>query len=87
METKKINLEEILQAYKSLSSFHPVPDHFIVLAMKEACRQTLELASENALMDVSSKGEETWTTDFYCGPVDDLSINKNSITDTINQID
>lgn len=69
MEKRKVNLEEILHKYffSDQLGFYLEP---MKEAMKEACRQVLELAAENAL---------DW--DDYHG-----TINEESITNTINQV-
>ena len=46
MSERKINLEEILENHIDLNDLPVV--HSIVSAMKEACKQLLELAAENA---------------------------------------
>lgn len=75
---KIINLEEILNNHLSYSSAAPVGElnkHFIILAMKEACKQTLELAAEKinesiADLEYNSENKEL----------------QQSILNTINQI-
>ena len=49
MSERKVNLEEILEKHGQMFIKNSVkhPD-YIMDAMKEACRQTLELAAENA---------------------------------------
>ena len=79
---KEINLTEILK--KSIDNPNNrdlqtlieryVSPHDILEAMKEACRQTLELASKNARCD-SNYGVDISHT-----------INRQSILNTINQI-
>ena len=67
------------------------PDYtynMVLSAMKEACKQTLELAAENAKLNV---GTESGIVTIESGYMDYNSeshvyINKRSITDTINQI-
>ena len=46
MSERKINLEEILENHIDLNDLPVV--HPIVSAMKEACKQLLELVAENA---------------------------------------
>lgn len=46
-------------------------------AMKEACRQTLELASENFEIEYLGGNSD----------INDFRINKQSILDTINQVE
>lgn len=81
MAEKKVNLEEILEKYRQMFIENSVkhPD-YIMDAMKEACRQTLELAAENATTsDVGFYDGEKWNS--Y-----DI-VNKQSILDTINLIE
>ena len=52
MIERKINLEEILKSFLTVETMRlNNPDYtfnMVLSAMKEACRQTLELAAENA---------------------------------------
>jgi len=67
MQRKKINLEEILKLHCNVADYDK---DAILKAMKEAIKQSLELAVENAkCLDVNR------------------NINKQSILDTINQIE
>ena len=94
MSERKINLEEIL--LEEMDKFRlSFPDEnlysteqikeslelpYFKAAMKEACRQTLELAAENAKLEI--------TTSSLVGPpiiLDKPRINKQSILDTIKQ--
>ena len=62
-------------------SFGDVDSRFIITAMKEACRQTLELAAENAKL---------LHTDSMIGGCPECGVedvDKKSITDTINQVE
>lgn len=78
MEKEKIiNLEEILDLHLSLSSQTVPQKQFYISAMRDACKQTLELAAENAQAGVYYDGED----DTYNG-----KIYKQSILNTINQI-
>lgn len=85
MKGKKLNLEEILKSHSNICC-----DDWedVIIAMKEACRQTLELAAENADLiycenecdipeNVVSTGDSEYGS-YY--------ISKKSITDTINQV-
>lgn len=77
---KKIDLEEILKDCNIyLESFSMQKE--ILLAMKEACRQVLELAAENAKTNCCYKLDE-WGMNGYMSH----SVNKESITNTINQV-
>lgn len=83
---KEVNLEEILK--KTIIASAPADfteinyRHFTasIAAMHEACRQVLELASENAeVIKKSRLGENgIWKTEYI--------IIKDSITNTINQL-
>lgn len=74
MNEKKIYLEEILKEYSNIC-FDDYDD--VIIAMKEACRQTLELAAENAQIHIEScMGQKTG----------DSWVDKQSILDTIEQI-
>ena len=83
---KEINLEEILKKYSNVC-FDEFED--ILLAMKEACRQTLELAVENVgFVETTS---ETLNSEEYKPFItaDDntmWTINKESILKTIEQV-
>ena len=93
MSERKINLEEIL--LEEMDKFRlSFPDEnlysteqikeslelpYFKAAMKEACRQTLELAAENAETEKEMLPE--------CGVLKSVGVvNKQSILDTINQI-
>ena len=76
MSERKINLEKILQSKIDTVTLNgnPVYHKFqIINAMKEACKQLLELAAENATYD--------WNDH------EDIIIDKQSILDTIKQIE
>lgn len=82
MSERKINLEEIAklefpekESGYSFETLNAVTKNLIIRAMKEACRQTLELAAENA--------KTKQDPDFYCLQ----NVDKKSITNTINQIE
>ena len=80
--SKKINLEEILKKHSNIC----IDDREnVVEAMKEACKQLLELAAENAEITVKLKENcnelsllDEWTT---------YIVDKQSILNTINQIE
>lgn len=95
METKTVNLEEILlncnfssleilkRVYcadgKNGSMYDRLMD-----GMKEACKQTLELAAENATTHKVQKGGSYHGTLFvpdYC-----INVDKQSILNTIKQV-
>lgn len=80
---KKINLEEILLSivpkncyWEDMQNLTNCPQEYVLSAMKEACRQVLELAAENA------------ETDFDSLPYEELRyfVDKQSILNTIKQI-
>lgn len=90
---KKINLEEILW-----QSFHdngiPKPTHTLAEitqkavkeALKEACRQVLELAAENATITSKTIIEDFKEPPYMRRRVVDV-VEKGSILNTINQIE
>jgi hypothetical protein len=71
---KTINLKEIL---KSKGSFSPINEYLIVCAMKEAVRQVLELAAENAEIETHQNG---------CRECGAWGVSDKSILNTINQV-
>ena len=86
---KKVNLEEILNKHFNLYTAYSVKNREGKLvnvvdkegalkAMKEACRQVLELAAENAELDSEDENDMTGVI---------VSVNRQSITDTINQVE
>ena len=85
----KINLEEILikNIKKIYMEFMPIEDFcnrdriIAINAMKEACQEILRLAAENAKIDVVILRQDEIAIEF--GNV----INKQSILNTINQIE
>jgi len=77
-EMKTINLEEILSKHDKYNDISEELEGSILSAMKEACEQVLELASEN-VDNVIEKSEE----DIYIVLAQEIN---NSILDTINQI-
>ena len=74
---KEINLEEILDNYIGFKIKNEEIKQLNLLAMKEACRQTLELAAENS---------EFYSFDTPKELQNIKEINRRSILDTINQI-
>lgn len=76
---KEIYLEQILYAFcngENAIAKSNVP--FVLKAMKEACKYTLELAAEN------SEINSTETSDDSSGFI--FEVDKQSILDTINQV-
>ena len=76
---KIINLEEILSKHDKYNDISVELESSILSAMKEACEQVLELASEN-VDNVIEKSEE----EIYIVLAQEIN---NSILDTINQIE
>lgn len=79
---KKLNLDEILNMYSSYGEVNDNPRAVVMaseakLAMVEFGKQLLELASENAWVEIETcMGQKTG----------DVWVNKESIIDTINQV-
>jgi hypothetical protein len=87
MSERKINLEEIYNQVvekefegdeQAIRIYKATRAEIDLLAMKEACRQALELAAENAEIDFEL---QPFSSDFAS------VINKQSILDTINLIE
>ena len=93
MSERKVNLEEILnQIYdKEYRSNYKTEysKQCILQAMKEACRQILELAAENAEVRVTENAliEEGSCYTTYDDGVISATSDKQSILDTIKQIE
>lgn len=90
---KEINLEEILESELTGHMYAIVDDtesmkEFIFDAMLSACKQTLELAAENACINVDSQNKGTLFITIIAGESCEtyIEINKQSILETINQI-
>ena len=80
----KINLKEILnrvydKEYRS-SYKTEYSEQCIIEAMKEACRQVLERAADIASVDKIRLG-------IFCAPEYVFVVNRESILDTINEIE
>lgn len=80
----KINLKEILnrvydKEYRS-SYKTEYSEQCIIEDMKEACRQVLERAADNASVDKIRLG-------IFCAPEYAFVVNRESILDTINEIE
>ena len=73
---KTIDLEKILDNYLEVDCDYSYTRESILMAMKEACRQTLELAAENA----TTLKDNDPNMNFY-------TIDKQSILNTINQVE
>jgi hypothetical protein len=78
---KEIDLEKILKSYVTPEVLRVnKPDYtfnMILCAMKEACKQTLELAAENAEIAQNING---------CRECGAWGVSKQSILDTIKQV-
>ena len=93
---KEVNLEEILSEYADVADGYIGYDTEIkdvLRAMKEACKQVLELASENAkIQEVVDDDLDNMEISDYLVSYDDFnscytqSVNKQSIINTINQV-
>jgi hypothetical protein len=96
-----INLEEILFSIipKKIKNegfgFGDVDEKYILLAMKKACKKSLELAAKNVKIEsvfddtgeISEISECIYKPHPYNKRLDEnIRINKQSILDTINQI-
>lgn len=80
---KTVNLDEILKSYLTLEAVRAnKPDYtynMVLSAMKEACRQTLDLAVENAEVNIVNKNAKN-------PKVTIVEVDKKSIYETINFI-
>ena len=81
--TKKINLKKILSKYPTFTNEGGYGEYHVIEAMKEACQETLRLAAENADYGIcqNDDGQEPWVHES------NIFVNKQSILDTINQIE
>ena len=97
MSERKINLEEILISkleenstedfdLQIISKLHFIACYY---AMEEACKQVLELAAENAELKLKIKLEctESQLENGFCFGDNAIIINKQSILNTINQVE
>ena len=98
---KKINLDDIIEYldFGDNVKFDVIHKGYEItmytkeamkLAIKEACQQTLKLAAENAYAIgkgsnlTTRSGGLKWT---FAGHIGDVEIDKQSILDTINQVE
>ena len=88
MSERKINLEDLLINHCNNNMLHWINEaeyrkSFLLDAMKDAIKQALELAAENADYGVyqNDDGQEPWIHES------NIFIDKQSILDTINQIE
>lgn len=83
---EKINLEEIIYdsgtKWDTFKRRFPETSDCIISAMREACRQTLELAAENADIYIPDGAY----MDCYVD-ANKIEINKQSIIDVINLVE
>ena len=81
---KTINLLEILKSCDKYNCISEAQKTDVIAAMKEACKQILELAAENAkTMEIT----ELWSGQPWDdGPLP-ICVDKNSILDTFNWIE
>ena len=92
MTERKINLDEILlnELEKSKYGFPEMDSDVydnIKTAMKEACRQLLELAAENTELYCEDKlSNIKYITNFEINNGLIITVNKQSILDTIKQV-
>jgi len=89
MSEGKVNLYKIIRD-KWQYRLEEVERKVIIDIAKEACRQVLELAAENAIAigegtSLNTKsGNLMWT---YGGSIGDVIVDKDSILNTINQVE
>jgi len=79
---KVVNLEEILKKYTNVSS---IDYEDCLVAMKEACRQSVKRAAENARLSVN--GSNTPYGEHSSARCGSWTVSKQSILDTINEIE
>ena len=79
MTKESVNLEEILRKHTSVEWKGISPKELILKAMLDFGKQLLELAAENAEMILLVDEENDI--------IEEASINKQSILDTINQVE
>lgn len=85
MSERKINLEEILNKELNILSIRVEQiEKSALKAMKEACKQVLELAADNAKAEIHTEWEGNTGSEYY---TDYAVIDKRSILDTINQVE
>ena len=80
---QKINLDEFIDDMSfACSQYRTKIKHQLL----EFSKQLLELAAENANLSISSRGADTYFSDFYSA-MDDVEVNQQSILDTIKQVE
>ena len=85
--SKKINLEEILRKHSSILDEYPMPFPGVFGAMREAIKQALELAAENAKVTPCNCFIDEDRTFIALKDGRYVIVDKQSILDTINQIE
>jgi hypothetical protein len=88
---KEVNLDEILKSFLTLEAMKANNSDYtynmVLAAMKEACRQTLELAYENAMVTPCNCHVNGKTSIELCLKDGRFVItDKQSILDTIKQV-
>ena len=76
---EKINLEEIFDSYSETDCDYCYTKESILFSMKMACQKLLELAAENAKMKLLIDEENDI--------IEEATIDKQSILDTIKQVE
>ena len=85
---KVVNLTEILEKCDKYSSISEAQKTDVIAAMKEACKQTLELAAERAAILIEDSSPDFYyTTDKYNNEDEIVTVSKKSILDTFNWIE
>ena len=89
MSERKINLEELFNAYIETDCDHCYTKESIQLSMRMACQKVLELAAENAELKLKIKLEctESQLENGFCFGDNAIIVNKQSILNTINQVE
>ena len=94
MPEKTINLEKLIFDYKLIEKSDDKGElfHLIRYAMKEACRQTLELAAENAKINwIENEVKMESDSDFAFRDSDGnwckISLDEQSILNIINEVE
>lgn len=93
MSERKVNLKKIISKHYNLNKDEDGNSIFyeweVIRAIKEACRQILELAAENAEVRVTENAliEEGSCYTTYDDGVISATSDKQSILDTIKQIE
>ena len=85
---KKINLKGILDKFDKYNCISEAQLSDIIPAMKEACRQVLELAAENATIEEVFGVSDTYIPEkyHYCES-EVIGVSVKSILNTIKQIE